>query len=185
MKKRLAEQMNSEVRTRILITREEVEATVKKLAAEITGDYRDKNPVLTGILKGSFMFMADLIRLLDFPLEVDFVRLSSYGRGRESSGKVRVLQGLRTPVKGRDLLVVEDIVDTGLTTAFFLDYLRKKKPASLRLCALTEKPSRRQVLVNIDYLGFTVPDKFIVGYGIDYDEKFRNLPDICVIEDDG
>ena len=154
-----------------------------KLAAEISRDYQDKYPLLIGILKGSFVFMADLVRLLDFPLEVDFIRLSSYGRGKESSGKINIVQGLRSQVTDRDVLVIEDIIDTGLTVAFLMDYLRKKKPASLKLCALTDKPSRRQVPVTIDYLGFTVPDKFIVGYGLDWDEKFRNLPDICVLED--
>jgi len=139
---------------------------------------------LIGILKGSFVFMADLVRSLDFPLEVEFIKLSSYGRGRESSGKVRVVKSLTSPVKGRDVLVVEDIVDTGITLSFLLDYLKKKKPASLRLCALTDKPSRRQVPLTIDYLGFTVPDRFIVGYGIDWDEKFRYLPDICYLEDE-
>jgi len=135
------------------------------------------------VLKGSFMFTADLIRRLNFPLEIEFVQLSSYGRGRESSGKIKVVQGLRSKVRGRDVLVVEDIVDTGLTTGFLLDYLRNKKPASLRFCALTDKPSRRQVPVTIDYLGFTVPNKFVVGYGLDLDEKFRNLPDICLLEE--
>jgi len=177
--------MNSQPKPCILFTRDEVEAAVKRLSAEIRRDYQGKYPLLLGILKGSFVFMADLIRLLDFPLEVEFVKLSSYGRGRESSGKVRLVQGLSTPVRGREVLVVEDIVDTGLTTYFLLDYLRKKKPASLRLCALTDKPSRRQVPLTIDYLGFTVPNKFIVGYGIDWDEKFRYLPDICYLEDEG
>ena len=139
---------------------------------------------MIGILKGSFVFMADLVRSLDFPLEVEFIKLSSYGRGRESSGKVRVIKGLTSSVKGRDVLVVEDIVDTGITLSFLLDYLKKKKPASLRLCALADKPSRRQIPLAIDYLGFTVPDRFIVGYGIDWDEKFRYLPDICYLEDE-
>lgn len=167
----------------ILYTREEIAATVKRLAAEIGRDYRGKNPILIGILKGSFMFMADLIRLLDFPLEVEFICLSSYGCGQVSQGKVRVIQGLRSPIKGRDVLVIEDIVDTGLTISFLLNYLRKRKPASLKLCALTDKPSRRQVPVTIDYHGFTVPDKFLVGYGLDCDQKFRNLPDIRILED--
>jgi len=177
--------MSSQPKPHILFSREEIEATVKRLAAEIRKDYQGKYPLLIGILKGSFMFMADLIRLLDFPLEVEFIRLSSYGRGRESSGKIKVVQGLRSPIKGRDVLVIEDIVDTGITIAFLLDYLRKKKPASLKLCALTDKPSRRQTPVTIDYLGFTVPDKFLVGYGLDWDEKFRNLPDICFVEEEG
>ena len=174
--------MIAQPKPHILFTREEVEATVKRLAAEISQDYHGKNPLLIGILKGSFVFMADLIRLLDFPLEVEFITLSSYGRGRESSGKVRVVKGLGAEVKGRYVLVIEDIVDTGLTISFLLDYLRKKKPASLKLCALTDKPSRRKIPVAIDYLGFTVPNKFIVGYGIDWDERFRYLPDICFVE---
>ncbi len=174
--------MSSQPNLQVLFSRLEVEAAVKKLAAEVKEDYQGKYPLLIGALKGSFMFMADLIRFLDFPLEVEFIRLSSYGRGKESSGKIKVVQGLRSQVKGRDVLVIEDIVDTGLTITFLLDYLRKKKPTSLKLCALTDKPSRRQIPVTIDYLGFTVPDKFLVGYGLDWDEKHRNLPDICVLE---
>ncbi len=174
--------MKSESKPKILLGRKEIAATVKRLAVEINRDYEGKNPLLIGILKGSFIFMADLVRLLDFPLAVDFIRVSSYGTGRESSGKIKVVQGLSTPVKGRDVLVVEDIVDTGLTVAFLLDYLRKKRPSSLKLCALADKPSRRRVPLPIDYLGFIVPDKFLVGYGLDWDEKFRNLPDICVLE---
>ncbi len=176
--------MDYRAKPRILFTSKEIAATVKRLAAEISRDYHGKTPVLVGILKGSFMFMADLIRLLDFPLEVEFIRLSSYGRGRESSGKIKVAQGLHSSIKGRDVLVIEDIVDTGLTTSFSLDYLQKKRPASLKLCALTDKPPRRQFPVAIDYLGLTVPDKFLVGYGLDLDEKFRNLPGICVLEDE-
>ncbi len=174
--------MSSQPKLRILFTRAEIEAKVDKLAAKIRRDYLGKHPLLICVLKGSFMFTADLIRRLNFPLEVDFVQLSSYGGGRESSEKIKVVQSLRSPIEGRDVLVVEDIVDTGTTISFLLGYLRKKKPASLKLCALTDKPSRRQVPVTIDYLGFTVPDKFIVGYGLDWDEKFRNLPDICVLE---
>lgn len=174
--------MVSQPEPQILYTRDEIEAAVARLAAEIRRDYQSKHPVLIGILKGSFVFMADLIRLLDFPLEVEFIGLSSYGRGTVSSGKVKVVQGLTSSIKGREVVVIEDIVDTGFTTVFLLDYLRRMKPASLKLCALTDKPSRRQVPVAIDYLGFTVPDKFIVGYGIDWDEKFRYLPDICFVE---
>lgn len=176
--------MSSQPKLHTLFRRDEIEATVKRLAAEIRGDYYGKYPLLIGVLKGSFMFMADLVRLLDFPLEVDFMRLFSYGRGRQSSGRIKVVQGLHSEVKGRDVLVIEDIVDTGLTTSFLLDYLRKKRPTSLKLCALTDKPSRRRIPVTIDYLGFTVPDKFLVGYGLDWDEKFRNLPDIHVLGSD-
>ena len=175
--------MASQPQLKILISRDEIAKAVDRLAYEINGDYRDRQPLFISVLKGSFVFMADLIRQLDLPLELDFIRLSSYGAARESSGRVRVVQGVKTPIKGRDILVVEDIVDTGITTSFLLDYLRKKKPASLKLCALTDKPSRHRVPVSINYLGFTVPDKFIVGYGIDCAERFRNLPDIYTLED--
>ncbi|MFC1985756.1 hypoxanthine phosphoribosyltransferase [Chloroflexota bacterium] len=177
--------MSSQPKLQILFNRQEIEAAVSKLAARIRDDYQDKHPLLIGVLKGSFMFMADLIRLLDFSLEVEFIRLSSYGQGKKSSGNIKMVQGLRSPIKGRDIIIIEDIVDTGLTITFLLDYLRKKKPASLKLCALTDKPSRRQIPVSIDYLGFTVPDKFLVGYGLDWDEKFRNLSDICALEERG
>ncbi len=175
--------MDSQAGLHKLLSRAEIDSAVKRLASEITRDYHDKNPLLIGILKGSFMFLADLIRQLDFPLEIEFVRLSSYGSGRQTSGRVKVVQGLRSAVRGRHMLVVEDIVDTGITVAFLLDYLKKRKAASLQLCALTDKPSRRRVPVDIDYLGFTVPDKFLVGYGLDCDEQHRNLPDICYLEE--
>jgi hypoxanthine phosphoribosyltransferase len=166
----------------VLIKHQEIKGEVVKLARAIRQDYLNKNPLLIGILKGSFIFMADLVREIDMPLEVDFIRLSSYGGGTQSSGQIKVLSRLNEPVEGRHILVVEDIIDTGLTMAHFIKYLKRKKPASVRLCALTEKPSRRKTDVKIDYLGFTVPDKFIVGYGIDWNEKYRNLPDICYIE---
>jgi hypoxanthine phosphoribosyltransferase len=168
---------------KILISRDEISKAIDRLAREIKQDYQDKQPLLIGVLKGSFVFMADLIRQLDLPLELDFIRLSSYGAARESSGKVRVVQGVKTPVRGRDVLVIEDIVDTGITISFLLDYLKKKKPASLKLCTLTDKPSRRRIPVPIDYRGFTVPNKFIVGYGLDFNQRFRNLPHIYTLED--
>jgi len=174
--------MISQPEVRILFSRQEIAATVKKMATEISRDYRDKNPVLIGILKGSFVFLSDLVRQLNFPLEVDFVRISSYGHGRTSAGPLKVFQGMRTRIAGRHVLVVEDIIDTGNSLAFLLDYLGKKKPATLKLCALTDKPSRRETQVHVDYLGLIVPDKFIVGYGIDWDEKFRNLPYIGYVE---
>ncbi|MBC8275243.1 MAG: hypoxanthine phosphoribosyltransferase [Chloroflexi bacterium] len=167
---------------KVLITQDEIRQAVAKLASEIRRDYQGKQPLLIGILKGSFVFMADLIRELGLPVEIDFVKLSSYGSGTETSGKVKIVQGLKTPIKDRDVLVVEDIVDTGLTVSFLMKYLRKKKPASLKLCALTDKPSRHKVPLAIDYLGFTVPNKFIVGYGIDWNEKFRHLRDICYLD---
>ena len=168
---------------KILISRDEIAEAIDRLASQIKRDYQGKQPLLIGVLKGSFVFMADLIRQLDLPLELDFIRLSSYGAARESSGKVRVVQGVKTPIKGRDVLVIEDIVDTGITTSFLFDYLRKRKPASLKLCALTDKPSRRRIPVSIDYLGLSLPNKFVVGYGLDLDQRFRNLPDIYALED--
>ncbi len=174
--------MNSKAEFHVLFNRHEIETAVRRLASEISKDYRNQNPLLLGVLRGSFVFMADLIRHLDFPLEVDFIGLSSYGSSTQSSGKIKVVKKLETPVRERNVLVVEDIVDTGLTTAFLLQHLQRRKPASVKLCALTEKPSRREVSVNIDYLGFTVPDKFLVGYGLDANQKCRNLPDICYLE---
>jgi hypoxanthine phosphoribosyltransferase len=176
--------MSAEVKLSVLFTAEEIAAAVKRLAAEIKRDYSDKNPILIAVLKGSFVFLADLVRELNFPLQIEFAQLSSYGHGKESAGRIKVVKDVECDIKGRHVLVVEDIIDTGLTAHFFLNHLKKKQPASVKLCSLTDKPSRTQVEINIDYLGMTVPDKFIVGYGIDWDEKFRYLPDICAIEDE-
>jgi hypoxanthine phosphoribosyltransferase len=175
--------MNSHQECHTLFTRVQIGSAVNRLAGEITQNYRDKNPVLIGILKGVFIFMADLVRYLDFPLEMEFVNLSSYGSGRQTSGRVEVVQGLSHPIKDRHVLVIEDIIDTGTTITFLIDYIEKKKPASLKICTLLDKPSRRRKPVKIDYLGFTVPDKFLVGYGLDCDEQYRNLPDICSLEE--
>jgi hypoxanthine phosphoribosyltransferase len=177
--------MNSQIKPRILISSAEIEAGVTRLATDISRDYLGVNLLLISILKGSFIFTADLIRRLDLPLEVDFVQLSSYGGRMESARKVQLVQPLLCPIKGWHILVIEDVVDTGITVSFLMEYLAREQPASLKLCALADKPFRRVVPVTIDYLGFTVPDKFIVGYGIDWDEKFRNLPDICALEDEG
>ncbi len=175
--------MTAAQQPKVLYTKEEIAKGVARLAQQISTDYQGKCPLLLGILKGSFVFMADLIRLLKIPVELDFIGLSSYGSANVTSGKVKVVQRLRFPIKGRDVLVIEDIIDTGLTLRFFMDYLRKKKPLSLKLCVLFDKPSRRETPIDIAYIGFTVPDKFLVGYGLDYNERFRNLPDLCVLED--
>ncbi len=166
----------------VLFTNEEVKKAVVRLALEIKRDYLGKELLVVGILKGSFVFMADLIREMGLPVEVEFVQLSSYGTDKETSGRIKVVKRLTTPLRGRHVLVVEDIIDTGLSVNFLLNYLSKKKPASLKLCVLLDKMERRQVPVPIDYLGFAVPNKFIVGYGIDWNEKFRYLPDVCFIE---
>ena len=168
---------------KFLLRKEDIERKVEELAKEIKREYEGKNPILIGVLKGSFIFLSDLIRRLDFPLEVDFVEVSSYGMGKESSGKIRVRKGIRSDIKNRHVLIVEDIVDTGLTTKYLIDSLKKKKPASIKLCSLLSKPSRRKVHVDIDFLGFEVPDKFIVGYGLDFAEKYRNLPYITEVEE--
>ena len=168
---------------KVVITREEIANKVAELATQLRKDYREKNPLLIGILKGSFVFMSDLVRAMDIPVEIDFVRLASYGAGKNSSGKVKLIKDVETPIKDRHVLVVEDIIDRGLTVQFLLDYLSFRKPASLKLCALFDKPSRRKVEVPIDYVGFTVPDAFVVGYGLDLNEKFRHLPDLCVLEE--
>jgi hypoxanthine phosphoribosyltransferase len=168
---------------KILYPKQEIEAAVIRLAAEITQEYQARNPLILGVLKGSFIFMSDLVRRLEFPLETDFVQLSSYSRGTESSGKIKISHDLKSPVTGRDVLVVEDIVDTGNSLAFLTDYLQKKNPESLRFCCLLDKPSRRQMPVTVHYRGFTVPDKFVVGYGMDYAEQYRNLPDICMLSE--
>lgn len=175
--------MTSLHQPKVLLTRDEIRDEVARLAQEINRDYKGTYPLLLGILKGCFVFMADLVRLLDIEVEIDFVRLSSYGSAKVTSGRIQVVQGLRSAIKGRDVLVVEDIVDTGMALGFFMDYLRKRKPASLKLCALFDKPSRRRVAVHIDYLGFTIPDRFVVGYGLDHDERYRHLPDLCILED--
>jgi hypoxanthine phosphoribosyltransferase len=167
---------------KVLYPRQEIEATVTRLAAEITREYQTRNPLILGVLKGSFIFMSDLVRRLEFPLETDFIQLSSYGRSTDSSGKIKIAQDLKTPVENRHVLVVEDIVDSGNSLAFLEDYLKMKKPASLQFCCLLDKPSRRQAPVPVHYRGFTVPDKFVVGYGMDYAEQYRNLPDIYCLE---
>lgn len=154
-----------------------------ELAAEIEQNYRQGKPVFVGVLKGSFVFMSDLVRAVSLPLEVDFISVSSYGAGTRSSGEIELLQDLKTSIEGRDVLVVEDIIDTGLSLNFVLEKLSQKRPASLKVCALLNKPSRRKVKIHIDYCGFVIPDRFVVGYGLDFNEQFRNLPEIYILEE--
>jgi len=156
---------------------------VGELAACISEDYRGKNLLIVGLLRGAFVFLADLVRRLTIPVEVDFLQAVSYGSGTVSSGQVRLLKDLETSVQGRDVLVVEDIVDTGLTLRYTLDTLGARNPASLRACALLDKPERRQVAVPIDYVGFTIPDRFVVGYGLDFAQKYRNLPFVGILKE--
>lgn len=161
----------------LLLSREEISQGVNRLAKEIRNDYQGKYPLLVGVLKGSFVFLADLVREIDIPLTVDFIQAQSY-EATSSTGKVQVSLGERMPVKGRHVLLVEDIVDTGLTVSRILGQLREEAPASLRLCSLLDKPYRRLVSIQIDYLGFTVPDLFVVGYGVDLDQQHRYFGDI-------
>jgi hypoxanthine phosphoribosyltransferase len=156
-------------------------ARVRALGRSIRGDYKGRDLVLVGILKGSFIFMADLARAIGLPLTCDFLRVSSYGSGTVSSGKVRMEFDLSHPIRGKHVLLVEDIVDTGFTLSHVLKQLRRKKPASLRLAALLHKPERTRVTVPIDYLGFTIPDRFVVGYGLDFDGRYRNLRHLAVL----
>lgn len=164
------------------LCRDEIGTGVRRLAGEICRDYAGKRPLLLCVLKGAFIFLADLVREIDIPLTVDFIRAQSY-RGTTTTGEIILSLGDVVDVRDRHVLVVEDIVDTGTTVSCLLDYLRLGEPASLKLCALLDKPSRRETPVDIDYLGFTVPDRFVVGYGTDLDQAWRNLPDIFCLED--
>lgn len=165
-----------------LISEEEIQNKIKELAAQISLDYKNREVVVVGILKGAWIFMADLIRRLSLPVACDFLTVSSYGSDTETSGLVQFVADLKTPIEGKDVLLIEDIVDTGVTLNYIRDLLLVRNPKSFRICSLLDKPERHRVEVKIDYLGFTVPNKFVVGYGIDYDEQFRNLPYIGYIE---
>ena len=158
------------------IDEQKLQARVRELGAQITRDYQGKELTLVGILKGSFVFLADLARALDIDCTIDFLGLSSYGHSTTSSGVVQITSDLTAPIEGGDVLVVEDIVDTGLTMRYLLDNLATRHPASLRICALLHKPARTKVEVPIHYKGFTIDDKFVIGYGLDYNDRFRNLP---------
>ena len=171
---------------RVLISAEEIAARIGTLAEEIRRDYQAILPVggqllMISVLKGSVCFMADLMRALDLPVTIDFMAVSSYGSGTVTSGAVRILKDLETPVEGRHLLIVEDILDSGKTLSYLMNMLETMRPASIRLCTLLDKPSRRQAPVALHYRGFEVPDEFLVGYGLDYAERYRNLPFVGVL----
>lgn len=166
----------------ILFTQEELADIVKRLGQCISEDYKDKNLFMVAALKGAVVFMADLMRAIDVPCTIDFLSLSSYGKGTTTSGEVQVRKDLDVTLEGRDLLVVEDILDSGVTLSFLLKTLSARNPKSIRLCTLLDKPDRRRVPITPDYVGATVPDQFIVGYGLDYAEKYRNLPYIGVLK---
>jgi hypoxanthine phosphoribosyltransferase len=170
-------------RVECLFSSAQVAACVRHLAGRISADYAGQHPLLIGVLKGAWLFMADLVRQLTIPVCCDFVRVSSYGAGTITSGQPRLLLDVGEPVTGRHVLVVDDIIDTGISVSWLLERLRERQPASLRLCSLLDKPSRRRVAVQADYVGFEIPDRFVVGYGIDYAEQFRELPYIGYVTD--
>jgi hypoxanthine phosphoribosyltransferase len=165
----------------ILVQRDELEHRVRELGAEISRDYAGRELLLIGVLKGAVFFLADLMRHLDVECEVDFMAVSSYGASTDSSGVVRILKDLDAPIEGRDVLIVEDIVDSGLTLSYLFRMLRARGPASLEVCALLTKPQRREIDLPIRYVGFEIPNRFAIGYGLDYAERFRNLPYVAVL----
>lgn len=167
---------------RILISEEQVQKRVQELGKQLTEEYRGKNLFVIGILKGSVIFMADLVRAIALDLQVDFIAVSSYGKSTNSSGVVRILKDLDSDIHGKDVLIVEDIVDTGLTLSYLVENLLSRNPASLKICTFLDKPSRRVADISPHYNGYEIPDEFVVGYGLDYSERYRNLPYIGVIE---
>ena len=165
----------------ILLSEEQIHTRVRELGAEISRDYAGKEPLFVGVLKGCFIFMADLVRAAQLKSEVEFIGLSSYKNATKSSGVVRILKDLDKPINGKDVLIIEDIVDSGMTLSFLKENLLSRGAASLHIATLLDKPERRRVPLHVDYSGFTIPDEFVVGYGLDYAEKYRNLPDIGVL----
>jgi hypoxanthine phosphoribosyltransferase len=168
----------------VMITADEIAERVRQLAAQISRDYADTPPLIIGVLKGAWIFLADLVRQLTIPARCDFVRITSYGAGTETSGQPRLLLDVAESVAGADVLVVDDILDTGLSAAWLLDHLQQKNPASLRLCVLLDKLDRRRVPLSGNYVGFSIPDRFVVGYGLDCGEQFRELPFIGHVKGD-
>ena len=166
----------------ILYTKEEVAERIRQLGAQLTADYKGEDPILVGVLRGSFIFMADLVRCIETPLELDFVAASSYGTWAVSTGQVDLRLDLEKDIIGRHVIVVEDILDTGRTLSKLVDELKKRHPASLKLCVLLDKPERRVAQIEADYVGFTVPDEFVVGCGLDFNQKYRHLPYIAILK---
>jgi hypoxanthine phosphoribosyltransferase len=168
----------------VLIEQEPLQARIAELGAEISSEYEGRDLLLVGVLKGAVFFMADLMRELSIPCEIDFMAISSYGAATDSSGVVRILKDLDTNIAGRDVLVVEDIIDSGLTLSYLMRSLKARKPASLEICALLTKPERREIEVPVKFVGFEIPNKFVIGYGLDFAERYRNLPYVAVLHPD-
>lgn len=166
----------------VLYTEEQLRDRVREVGQQIAADYAGREPMLISVLRGSYIFMADLTRAIDLNVTVDFMAVSSYGAGTTSSGQVEIKKDLSDSIEGKDLIIVEDILDSGNTLYYLMDVLRARKPASIRICALMDKPERRTKPITADYVGFTIPDAFIVGYGLDYAEKYRNLPYVGILK---
>ena len=172
----------TDVVSKVLISEEEIARTVDRLAGEINRDYEGKEIVLVGLLKGSFVFMGDLMRRLTMPCSIDFMIVSSYGGRTFSSGEVNIKKDLGESIEGKNVIIVEDIIDSGITLSAVMEILKKRNPASLRLCSFLSKPARRVKEVKIDYLGTEIPDEFVIGYGLEYDEKYRNIPCVGILD---
>ena len=167
---------------KVLFTEEELRARVTQMGADITRDFQGKDVVLVSVLRGSYIFMADLTRNINLPCTMDFMSVTSYGSGTTSSGQVKITRDLSEPIEGKDLIIVEDILDSGNTLYYLRDVLKARKPASVAICTLLDKPERRKKDISADYVGFTIPDAFVVGYGLDYAEHYRNLPYIGIVK---
>ena len=167
---------------RVLLSEDEIREKVRELGGKITADYKNSNLMLVTVLQGAVVFLADLMRQIDVPAEIDFMVVSSYGSGVKSSGVVKIVKDLDVPLAGKDILIVEDILDSGLTLSYIKELLESRGPRSIRIATLLDKPSRRKVDLQADYIGFSVPDEFVIGYGLDYDEKYRNLPYIGILK---
>lgn len=167
---------------KVILSKEQLTDRVKELGLQLTKEFQDKQLIVVGILRGAALFMADLIREIDLPMEIDFMAVSSYGVATKSSGVVRILKDLDSTITGKDVLIVEDIVDSGLTLKYIVENLQSRKPNSIKICTLLDKPSRRVAGIDVQYNGFVIPDEFVVGYGLDYGEKYRNLPYIGVLK---
>lgn len=168
--------------SQVLFTEEEIQAKIAELGRKITEDYKGKRVLVLCVLKGAFIFMADLVRNMDLPLEIEFMAVSSYGNSTRTSGEVKIVKDLDVSVEGRDVLIVEDIIDSGLTLSYLIDVLERRNARTVKVVTLFDKPNRRTVDLEVDYKGFTIPDEFIVGYGLDYAEKYRNLPYVGILK---
>ena len=167
---------------KVLIDKEELQIKVKELATKISDDYKGKTPLFVCILKGSVFFTTDLLRYLTIPCQMEFMSVSSYGAGTKSSGEVKLIKDLGVPIENKDVIIVEDIIDSGNTLSYLKRLLLQRNPSSVKICTLLDKPERRKVDLKADYVGFTIPDEFVVGYGLDYNEDYRQIPEICILK---